>query len=66
MIFEEKTAILKHIPNFNDLNYEESPSMDTTRNELIVEEELGQDYNPKDEHMTVTTTLNTVFNIFFI
>ena len=40
--------------------------MDTTRNELIVEEELGQDYNPEDEHMTVTTTLNTVFNIFFI
>ena len=40
--------------------------MDTTRNELIVEEELWQDYNPKDEHMTVTTTLNTVFNIFFI
>ena len=40
--------------------------MDTTRNELIVEEELRQDYNPEDEHMTVTTTLNTVFNIFLI
>ena len=66
LIFEEKAAVLKHLPNFNDLNYEESTSMDTTRNELIVEEELRQYYNPEDEHMTVTTTLNTVFNIFLI
>ena len=66
LIFEEKAAVLKHVPNFNDLNYEESTSMDTTRNELIVEEELRQYYNPEDEHMTVTTTLNTVFNIFLI
>ena len=32
-----------------DLNYEELTSMDTSQNKVIVEEELGQDYNPEDE-----------------
>ena len=32
-----------------DLNYEELTSMDTPQNKVIVEEELGQDYNPEDE-----------------
>ena len=32
-----------------DLNYEELTSMDTPQNEVIVEKELGQDYNPEDE-----------------
>ena len=32
-----------------DLNYEELTSMDTPKKEVIVEEQLGQDYNPEDE-----------------
>ena len=48
-IFEEKSAILKHLQNLIDLNYEELTSMDKPQNEMIAEEELGQDYNPEDE-----------------
>ena len=40
-IFEEKSAILKHLQNLIDLNYEELTSMNTPQNEVIVEEELG-------------------------
>ena len=40
-ISEEKSAILKHLQNLIDLNYEELTSMNTPQNEVIVEEELG-------------------------
>ena len=39
----EKSVILKHLPNLIDLNYKEITSMYTAQNEMIVEEELGQD-----------------------
>ena len=42
-ISEEKSVILKHLPNLIDLNYKEITSMYTAQNEKIVEEELGQD-----------------------
>ena len=48
-ISEEKWAILKHLQNLTDLAYEELISMDTTQNEVIVEEEWRQDYNSEDE-----------------
>ena len=48
-ISEKKSAILKVLQNLIDLNYKELTSMDTPQNEVIVEEELGQDYNPEDE-----------------
>ena len=48
-ISEEKSVILKHLQNLIDLNYEELTSMDRLQNGVIAEEELGQDYNPKDE-----------------
>ena len=35
--------------NLIDLNYEELTSMDTPQNEMIVEKELGQDYDLEDE-----------------
>ena len=48
-ISEKKSAILKVLQNLIDLNYKELTSMDTPQNEVIVEEELGQDYIPEDE-----------------
>ena len=55
LIFKEKSAILKHLQNLIDLNYEELASMDTPQNKVVVEEELGQDYNGKDEDMFLLT-----------
>ena len=40
LISEKKSAIIKHLQNLIDLNYEELTSMDTPQNEVIVEEEL--------------------------
>ena len=49
LISEEKSAIIKRLQNLINLNYEELTSMDTPQYEMIVEEELGQDYNREDE-----------------
>ena len=48
-ISKEKSAILKHLPNLIDLNYKELTSTITSQNEVIVEEELGKEYNTEDE-----------------
>ena len=48
-ISEEKLAILKQLQYLIDLNYAELTSMDTPQNEVIVEEELRQDYKPENE-----------------
>ena len=73
-ISEEKSAMLKHLQNMIDLNYEELTSMDTSQN-VIVEEELRQNYNSEDEDIllmfllmvtvkvTETATHRTVFII---
>ena len=53
-ISEEKSAILKHLPNLIDLNYKELTSMDTPQNEVILEEELGKEYNTEDEDIVFT------------
>ena len=72
-ISEEKSVILKHLQNLIDLNYKELTSADTPQNEMIVEKELGQDYNPKMKtlflltmtvRVTSTATHRTVFIIF--
>ena len=72
-ISEEKSVILKHLQNLIDLNYKELTSADTPQNEMIVEKELGQDYNPKMKTLflltmavgvTSTATHRTVFIIF--
>ena len=72
-ISEEKSVILKHLQNLIDLNYKELTSPDTPQNEMIVEKELGQDYNPKMKtlflltmtvRVTSTATHRTVFIIF--
>ena len=73
-ISEVKSAMLKHLQNMIDLNYEELTSMDTSQN-VIVEEELRQNYNSEDEDIllmfllmvtvkvTETATHRTVFVI---
>ena len=53
-ISEEKSAILKHLPNLIDLNYKELTSMDTPQNEVILEEELGKEYSTEDEDIVFT------------
>ena len=53
-ISEEKSAILKHLPNLIDLNYKELTSMDTPQNEVILEEEVGKEYNTEDEDIVFT------------
>ena len=63
-ISEEKSVILKHLQNLIDLNYEELTSMDRLQNGVIAEEELGQDYNPKDEDI-VFIVLKKKRNNFF-
>lgn len=72
-ISEEKSVILKYLQNLIDLNYKGLTSADTTQNEMIVEKELGQDYNPKMKtlflltmtvRVTSTATHRTVFIIF--
>ena len=51
LISEEKSAILKHLQKLINLNYEELTSVGTPQNEVIVKEELGQDYNLEDENI---------------
>ena len=72
-ISEEKSVILKYLQNLIDLNYKGLTSADTPQNEMIVEKELGQDYNPKmttlflltmTVRVTSTATHRTVFIIF--
>lgn len=72
-ISEERSVILKYLQNLIDLNYKGLTSADTPQNEMIVEKELGQDYNPKMKtlflltmtvRVTSTATHRTVFIIF--
>ena len=72
-ISKERSVILKYLQNLIDLNYKGLTSADTPQNEMIVEKELGQDYNPKMKtlflltmtvRVTSTATHRTVFIIF--
>ena len=56
-IYEEKSAILKHLQYLIDLNNEQLTPIYTAQN-VIVEEELAQDYNVEDEDVVFTDNDN--------